>query len=209
MGFPYHFGVCLPGLAGLAALGWRNIYVDSPQALRLRLASGAASIAMLSVLIPRAAELWSNWPQSREVLASFQTGHWPDILTDKSNYLMAADVIRQVAPSGGTVAVSGYMYALYPLSGSMPPKPELANLTNTIIHLDLSEPRLRETLIRCPPDIVMTTSRTDWPGSSEILAAVRNTGIYEEIAEIPTGNSRSYGSFGGFIFRSIKQFPCE
>lgn len=31
----------------------------------------------------------------------------------------------------------------------------------------------------------MTTSRTDWPGSSEILAAVRNTGIYEEIAEDP------------------------
>lgn len=209
IGFPYHFSVCLPGLAGLAALGWRNLCVGSPQALRWRLACGAASIAMLSMLIPCVVGLWGNWPQSREVLASFQTGHWPESFTDKSNYLMAAEVIRQVAPSGGTVAVSGYMHALYPLSGLMPPKPKLANLTNAIIDLDLSEPRLRETLSRCPPDIVMTTTRTDWPGSSEILAAVRNTGIYEEIAAIPTSSNRSYGSFGGFIFRAIKRFPCE
>lgn len=209
IGFPYHFSVCVPGLAGLAALGWRNVCDSSQKALRSRLACGAVSLAALSMLFPRAVGLWGNWPQSREVLASFQTAHWPEIFTDKSNYLMAAEVIRQAAPSGGTVAVSGYMYALYPLSGLMPPKPELANLTNTIIDLDLSEPRLRETLLRCPPDVVMTTSRTDWPGSSEILAAVRNTGIYEQIAEIPTTNNRHYGNFGGFIFRSIKQFPCE
>ncbi len=209
IGFPYHFSVCLPGLAGLAALGWRNVCVGSPQALRLRLACGAVSIAMLSMLIPRAVGLWGNWPQSREVLASFQTGHWPEIFTDKSNYLMAAEVIRQVTPSGGTVAVSGYMYALYPLSGFMPPKPELANLTNAIIDLDLSEPRLRENLLRCPPNVVMTTSRPDWPGSSEILAAVRNTGIYEQIAEIPATNNRHYGNFGGLIFRTTKHFPCK
>lgn len=209
IGFPYHFSVCLPGLAGLAALGWRNVCDGRPQALRLRFACSAVSIAMLSMLIPRAVGLWGNWPQSREVLTSFQTGHWPEIFTDKSNYLMAAEVIRQVAPSGGTVAVSGYMYALYPLSGLMPPKPELANLTNVIIDLDLSEPRLRETLLRCPPDVVMTTSRTDWPGSPEILAAVRETGIYEEVAEIPTTNDRAYGNFGGFIYRARKQFPCR
>ncbi|MBB5020536.1 hypothetical protein HNQ59_003857 [Chitinivorax tropicus] len=205
IGFPYHFSVCLPGLAGLAALGWRNICDGS----RLHLACSAILIAMLSMLIPRAIGLWGNWPQSKEVLASFQTGHWPEILTDKSNYLMAAAVIRQIAPSGGTVAVSGYMYALYPLTGLLPPKPEVANLTNAIIDLDLSEPRFREVLLRCPPDIVMTTSRTDWPGSSEILNAVRNTGIYEEVTEIPTTNNRSYGGFGGFIFRVTKQRPCE
>ncbi|CAL95291.1 hypothetical protein [Azoarcus olearius] len=209
IGFPYHFSVCLPGLAGLAALGWRNVCDGSRQALLSHRTCGALSIVVLSILIPRAVGLWSNWPESREVLASFQTRQWPETFTDKSNYLMAAEVIRQATPSGGTVAVSGYMYALYPLSGLTPPKPELANLTNVIIDLDLSEPRLRETLLRCPPDVVMTTTRTDWPGSSEILAAVRNTNIYEEIAEVPTTDNRHYGSFGGLIFRSIRRFPCE
>ena len=208
IGFPYHFSVCLPGMAGLAALGWRNILNGGGQTLRFRLAGGAMGIAVLSMLIPRTAGLRDNWPQAREVLASFQTGHWPETFTAKSNYLLAAEVIRQVAPSGGTVAVSGYMYALYPLTGLLPPKPELANLTNTIINLDLSERSLREALLRCPPDVVMTTSRTDWPGSSEILAAVRETGIYEEVAEIPTSNDRAYGSFGGLIYRTTKRFPC-
>lgn len=209
IGFPYHFSVCLPGLAGLAALGWRNICYGSQQALRFHLACAAMGMAVLAMIIPRAMGLCGNWPQAREVLATFQSGRWPEIFTDKSNYLLAAQVIRQAAPSEGTVAVSGYMYALYPLTGLLPPKPEFANLTNTIIDMELSENLLRDALLRCPPDIVMTTSRTDWPGSSEILAAVRGTGIYEEIAEVPTTNYRAYGSFGGLIFRVIKQFPCE
>lgn len=209
IGFPYHFSVCLPGLAGLAALGWRNICDGSRQTLRFHLASSTMCIALFSMLIPRTAELWGNWSQARLVLSTFQSGHWPETLTDNSNYLIAAKVIRQVVPSGGTIAISGYMYSLYPLTNLLPPKPEFSNLTNTIIEMDLSEHRLREALLRCPPDIVMTTSRTDWPGKPELLAAVRGTGIYEEIAEIPTTNNRAYGNFGGFIFRAKKHFPCE
>jgi hypothetical protein len=133
IGFPYHFAVCLPGLAGLAALGWRNICDWGSKAPRLQLACGAVSVAMLLIFTPRATGLWVNLPQSRDVLASFYSGHWPEIFTERSNYLMAAEVIRHTAPSGGTVAVSGHMYALYPLSGLLPPKPQLANLTNTII----------------------------------------------------------------------------
>ncbi|GHU06327.1 hypothetical protein FACS1894158_12390 [Betaproteobacteria bacterium] len=84
-----------------------------------------------------------------------------------------------------------------------------ANLTNTIIKLELSIPRLREALLRCPPDVLMTTSRTDWPGGPELLAAVRESGIYEQLAEIPASSDRDYGSFGGLIFRSTKKSPCR
>lgn len=208
IGFPYHFGVCLPGLAGLAALGWRNAFEDG-SALWGRLAAGTLCIALLAMVIPRLTPLVSNWPQTRESLASFQSGQWPDSFTDKSNYLVAAQAIRQAVPPGGTVAISGFMFTLYPLTGHLPPTPDLSNLSSTLIKLGFSGHRLREALLRCPPDVVMTTSRTDWPGGAELLAAVRKTGIYEEVAEIPATHDRAYGSFGGFVFRAVERRPCK
>ena len=59
------------------------------------------------MVIPRLGPLSANWPQTREALASFQTGDWPASFTDKTNYLLAAQAIRQATPPGGTVAISG------------------------------------------------------------------------------------------------------
>lgn len=208
IGFPYHFGVCLVGLAGLAALGLRNLREGTPSFVQ-HLTTGALCIALMVQVIPRLAPLGNAWPQTFEVLAKFKSGEWPESLTDKSNYLLAAQAIRQAAPPGGTVAISGFMFSLYPLTGNLPPLPEFANLSATLITLGQSSPRLREALLRCPPDVVMTTSRTDWPGRVELLAAVRETGIYKEVVEIPTTDYRAYGGFGGFIFRATERFPCK
>jgi len=203
IGFPYHFGVCLVGLAGLTALGWRNMS-DCSCTILPHLTTGVFCIALFVHVIPHLVPLGNAWPQTFEVLAEFKSGEWPENLTDKSNYLLAAQAIRQATPPGGTVAVSGFMFSLYPLTGHLPPLPEFANLSATLITLELSDLRLREALRRCPPDVVMTTSRTDWPGGAELLAAVRETNIYEEIIEIPTTNDRDYGGFGGFVFRVKK-----
>lgn len=207
IGFPYHFAVALPGLAGLAALGVRSLRENAP-ALQ-HLTTGVLCIALMAQAVPRLAALGDAWPQTIEVLADFKSGEWPENLIDKSNYLLAAQAVREASPPGGTVAVSGFMFSLYPLSGHLPPRPELANLSATLITLGQSEPQLREALLRCPPDVVMTTTRTDWPGAAELLAAVQNTRIYEQVAEIPTTNSRAYGNFGGLVFRASKHFPCS
>lgn len=208
IGFPYHFGVCLAGLAGLTALGWRGLSEDRP-AVQKYLAALTLGIAFLVLIIPRFASFSNEWPQTREVLAAFRSGEWPDNLSDKTNYLLAAQAIRQATPPGGSVAVSGFMFALYPLTGHLPPTPELSNLSATLIKLKLSAPQLRDVLLRCPPDVLMTTSRTDWPGGPELLEAVRDTGIYEEITEIATTTDRAYRNFGGIVFRTTKKFPCE
>ncbi|ROL80503.1 hypothetical protein BLX41_07140 [Pseudomonas protegens] len=208
IGFPYHFGVCLVGLAGLTALGWRNLSEGRPD-FQKHLITGALGVALLVLIIPRLASFSIAWPQTREVLAAFKSGEWPEKLSEKTNYLLAAQVIRQAAPAEATVAVSGFMFSLYPLTGHLPPAPELSNLSATLIKLQLSSTRLREILLRCPPDVLMTTSRSDWPGGPELLAAVRDTGIYEEIAKIPASGDRAYGNFGGIVFRTTKKFPCE
>ncbi|QNK01051.1 ArnT family glycosyltransferase [Dyella telluris] len=208
IGFPYHFGVCLVGLAGLAALGWRELSkIGSP--LVLHLAAAVVTAAFAIQVIPRLASYAAAWPQTREVLIAASSGQWPESLTDKSNYLLSAAVIRQLTPPGASIAISGFMYSLYPLTGHVPATPGLANLSATFITLGHSSDRLREALLRCPPDVVMTTSRTDWPGSSEIRAAVRETGIYEEVGEIPSSTSRQYGNFGGAIFRAKKHNACR
>lgn len=210
IGFPYHFAVCLPGLAGLAALGWRNACEGDAigrNAIKA-IASGAMGLALVILVTTRLIPIGAAWPQTREALATFNSGEWPASFTDKTNYLLAAQAIRQATPPGGTVAVSGFMFSLYPLTGHLPPEPELANLSSTLIKLDLSAPRLRDALLRCPPDVLMTTSRDDWPGGPALLAAVRETGIYEQVTEIHNSKDRAYGAFGGIVFRSKKHFPC-
>lgn len=210
IGFPYHFGVCLVGMAGLTCLGWRNVSERSSSIIWKYLTIGVLGIVLPVQIIPRLATLEAFWHQSREVLASsFKSRYWPANLTEKTNYLLAAKIIRQVTPPGGTVSISGFMYTLYPLTGYLPPKPEFANLSATMIKLGLSTSRLREMLLRCPPDVLMTTVRTEWPGASELLAAVRETGIYEQIADIPVSNDRAYGSFGGGVFRVTSHLPCK
>lgn len=210
IGFPYHFAVCLPGLAGLAALGWRNACEGGAidRNMSKALASGAMGLALLILIATRLIAIGAAWPQTREALATFKSGEWPASFTDKTNYLLAAQAIRRATPHGGTVAVSGFMYSLYPLTRHLPPAPELANLSATLIKLDLSSPRLRETLLRCPPDVLMTTTRNDWPGASELITAVRDTGIYEQVAEVQTANDRAYGTFGGLVFRTTTHHPC-
>ncbi|WP_454692318.1 hypothetical protein [Achromobacter aloeverae] len=206
IGFPYHFGVCLVGLAGLAAFGWRVIWEWDRTVWRAT-AVGGISVALLGITFPRLEMLNYSWPQSRLALAAFSSGGWPQEITGRSNYLLAAQVIREASLPGETMAVSGFMLALYPLTGRLPAAFGLANLTSTIIQLNLSSSKLRDVLLRCSPEVIMTTTRVEWPGAAEIQAAVRETGLYEEIAEIPSTGDRSYSTFGGLIFRLVK--PTE
>lgn len=162
-------------------------------------------------VIPRLPPLGAAWHQTREVFATFKSGEWPENLTDKTNYLLLAQAIRQATPDGGTVAVSGFMYTLYPLTGLLPPLPQLNQLSEGFMTRKLFGSRFRDALLRCPPDVLMISTRTNLPGnwSSELLASVQETGIYEKITEIFPVNDRAYGNFGGIIFRAKKRFSCK
>lgn len=207
IGFPYHFAVSLVGLAGLTAVGWRN-FEGIATVLARRVILSVLCVVTFVYLVPSLQHAKQIFAHTRPVLAEFFSGNWPEYLTDRSNYLLAANEIRRIAKHGDTLAVSGFMYTLYPLTRTLPPSPELANLSATLFKHSMSRASLTRALVDCPPDIIMTTTRVDWPGRDEIDAAVRETGLYDELAEIPISNERSYGAFGGTIFRLKEPNGC-
>jgi len=203
IGFPYHFAVCLLGLAGLCAQGWRVLIQDRPS----RQAYAAASLfaaATVLMIAPQIKGALKTLPYATRDAYRVARNGWPAEIVNQSNYLMAARLIKATTPPAGTVSVSGFMFSLYPLSGTLPPSGELSNLSAELIQLELDGERLKAELIRCSPDVVMTTTRVDWPDPRVLTAAVEGTGLYKAAGTIPVDPSKSYGTFGGTVYRKTK-----
>ena len=197
MACPYHFAVCLPGLVGLFAVGWR-ILAECAQ----NLIHWMVLISMIGVLVlaPTIIKLTNDWPSTSEALHYIRTGNWSANAIAQSNYLLAAEEIRKIAPPNATLSVSGFMYTLYPLTGLLPPSDALSNLSASLIKYKFDGERLTQALLACPPDVVMTTSRKDWPGAATLTVAVIGSGQYKPIAIIPESLDKSYGMFGGTVY---------
>ena len=212
IGYAYHFAVCLPGLAGLAALGWRTAETGSGTSKKkLRLATIAATLGVL-ILLHKINYLVNSWPNTRNALQSMGTGTWPNDDVAKSNYLLAAEAIRKAAPPNGTLSVSGLMEGLYPLTGMLPRSNNLSNLSSALLSVNLDGMRFKQSLMACPPDVLMTTTFNFLPGEDILAKAVKDSGLYEPVAIIPVG-PRAYGAFGGTVYRRINpaqiQSPCN
>jgi hypothetical protein len=218
IGFPYHFAVTLPAFAGICALALREIIRVSPRMQWLNeerrnfILVGGAVCLLIWIFLRCSAMAEYYWPLTRETLAAAPSGNWPEKITEYSNYLLAAKEIKKVIQKDGTLSISGNMHALYPLTGHLPPSHFLNNLSATTILLRLSVPDIRQALLDCAPDVIMTTTRTDWAtggGSARLLEAVIDTGIYEMAAKVPMSNERHYGGYGGLIFRKTKASDCS
>lgn len=206
IGFPYHFAACLPGLAGLCAHAWKEGTTQWPQ--HARLMRGGLLIALVPLALHSFA-LLQAWPETREALDAAGSGQWPATATNRTNYLLAADAIRNVAPPGATLSVSGFMFTLYPLTGLLPPSDALSNLSATLIKHDFDGERFKAALRACPPDVLMTTTRKEWPGADTLKRAVEESGLYQQVASVPVVTDKAYGSFGGEIYRRTHDVRCS
>jgi len=93
------------------------------------------------------------------------------------------------------------MFALFPLTGLSPSDYELSNLTTLAIKLGLDKDRVRDAIMQCPPDVLMTTTRTELPGVDTIVEAVEQSGLYRAVITIPISPAKSYGNFAGTIYK--------
>jgi uncharacterized membrane protein len=204
IGFPYHFAVCLPGLAGLSALAWRKLVIEKTSNKKMAFATSFALVHLIA-LLPAVVMLAGYWGSTRNNLMSVNNSAWPMEAVSQSNYLLAADAIRKASPPNGTLSVSGFMFSLYPLTGLLPPSYDMAHLTGLFIKLGSDERRFEQALKACPPDVLMTTTRTELPGSDAIAKIVRETGLYEPVATIPIAPGKSYWNFGGTVYKKIER----
>jgi hypothetical protein len=216
--YSYHFTLALPGFAGLCALALREVIRLRPGMAWMNKTTGnilaAAGVVLLaSWFYPACFKLLRNyWPTTLETLAAAPGGYWPEKFMNESNYLLAAAEIKKVMPKNGTLSVSRGMHVLYPLTGHFPPSYRLHDLSTTTILLNFSVPDIRQALLDCAPDVIMTTNETDWPtggGSAQLLEAVLAMGIYEMAIEIQAGKRRIHGKRSGIIFRKIKKTVCQ
>ncbi|PYC15832.1 hypothetical protein DMX02_23650 [Pseudomonas jessenii] len=204
IGFPYHFSVCLPGLAGLCALSWEQLV--SPHSKAVKAAAVAALIAVCATLLQsKVPPLLNAFAANKENLRGFNSNTWRPEAIAQSNYLLAADAIAKVAPAHGTLGISGFMFSLFPLTGLLPSSYESSHLSAMVIKYGLDESAFKNALAACPPDIVMTTTRTDFPGSDIIANAIEHSGLYTAVTTIPVSPEKSYGTFAGTVYKRTGQ----
>lgn len=203
IGFPYHFASALPGLAGLCALAWRVCARPNIALPAVVLLAGA----LLVLSGPQWIKHLKDLPRAASDAYSTATHGWPPEAHGTSNYMIAADAIQQASPQGTTLSVSGFMFPLFPLSGKVPPSPQLSDLTLALIDMRMDKERLLEALVACPPAVIMTTTRTEWPGANEIEEVVKAAGIFKKVATVEVNPSISYGTFGGNVYARVGSAP--
>lgn len=210
IGYPYHFAVCLPGLAGVSALAWQQFIMKNPSRKKMTFAIGAACVCVV-LLSYKFVSLKSFWLATGNNLAGVGSNTWSEEAVSRSNYLLAAEAIRSISSPNSTLSVSGYMFALYPLTGLLPPSNEMSHLTGAFVNLGSDEVKFKMALCACPPDVLMTTTRADVPGSEAIQRMVEDSGLYQAVTVIPINPDRSYGNFSGTIYKKVsdKNSSCQ
>lgn len=199
-GFEYHFAVCLPGMAGLTALGWKSLRC----AERTKIAITVTGMMLCMVfLFPKALALAHQRSASRVALRFMQTGFWPPEAIARSNYLLTAEAIRKIAPATATLSVSRMMLVLFPLTGMRSPTFETCSLNSVLYKVGSDEQKFKQALLASSPDVLATTTATDWPGEDIITKVVMDTGLYEAVAVIPKAPDKSYGFLGITVYRKI------
>ena len=202
IGFAYHFSACLPGMAGLCAWAWQSIPSSRARVASLLLISAAA--------LWYTAPVWSlvgNAPDALGKARLTAEEGWPDEAHVSTNYLIAADLVGKNAPAGGTLSVSGFMFPLFPLTGLQPSSPALSDLSLALIKHNMNGVALAATLAKCAPDVVLVSNRTEFPGAAIVQAAVESTGLYQRVGVVEVDATRSYGTFGGIVYRKIAGAP--
>jgi hypothetical protein len=211
IGFPYHYSVCLLGMSGLSALGLRVANKSNNITLSKLVLVSFIPISLIISINNKLLPMSHNWQDSINLIKFIKENEWPEKYTKNSNYLLAASIIKKYTSKGDKISISGFMYALYPLTDLLPPNHNLSNLTTSFILLGYDEEKLASLILKCPPNLIMTTTRTDWPGSTGISAAVQRTKLYSLKETIPNSGGISYGNFGGdiYLINNPSKYSCN
>jgi hypothetical protein len=233
LGLAYHFANCLPGLAGLSALGWRYIAIQESKKTQLTLMILISLLSLMIILptinkqIVQNSRIFSLSDASRWVKAS--DAFRSENMIVRSQLISVAAKVYELSKKNSTLAVSGYWMALYPLTELLPPKNNLisknysynlSDLRGLYLSLNSDQDKLAKIIEDYRPSIIVTStpSSAKWNGEADISNIIKKTNLYEKIAyvpkkfsyeeylsnEIPSG-ADPHGSMEAIIYR-LKSF---
>ena len=206
IGYQYHYANCLIGLAGLSAMGWK--YLSDHESKRIkRSALMVIGLISLFIIIPTVNDKVIkkqivSLPHVITALDNYDSFRYPHLI-ESNQYLTLAAKIFNYSREDSTLAVSGLMQVLYPLTELLPPTFELSWLRYLFVKLNFDQDKLIKVIEKQRPTIIVTT---DWnPGDAEMSAIIDKINLYEKIEVIPVNLKISYGWKSATIYR-LKDF---
>jgi len=212
IGFPYHFANCLPGLAGLSALGWRYITIQESKKIQLILMI-LISILSLMIILPT---INKQIVQNNRIFSLSEAHRWvmaPDSFRSKnmvvrSQYLIAAAKIYELSRENSTLATTGNMAVLFPLTGLMPTSYKTHELNKLFMKLNYDEDKLIKILEQHRPTIILSSQSYGNEKEKAIPIAIEKTNLYHKVETIVGNKNLVYGwkfKQPGIIYR-LKDF---
>jgi hypothetical protein len=212
MGFPYHFAACIPGLAGLSALGWKYVSIEqtSEKYKYLKVAISFISIFFIYPVLSSALKKEPIYSITDAYNLSQSQLFRETKSVKSSNHLIASKIIFENSREDSTLSITGQMEALFPLTGLLPPAYIAADLRNVLSFVDFDETLFKEKIKEYQPTLIMAVEPTIYVfgslrGEAEISRLIEETNLYEKIAIIPFNSDIHYGWKHGSIYR-LKSF---
>ena len=209
LGFDYHFINCIPGLAGISAMGWKYVSLNESKIVK-KYVMGVIIILYVFGVYPNLSRTLNINVYHKENPISDAYNHlwknnYGEIETIRlSNFLIAADMIKKLSKKDSTLAVAGFAQVLYPLTGLLPTSIGMRDLRVLYLSLNWNEDKLVGILQEQRPTLIFPTKQV-LPGIANLTRAVQRTGLYERVAIVSYSPNVYYKTIIGDIYR-LKSF---
>ena len=209
LGFDYHFINCIPGLAGISAMGWKYLSINESKLIKKYVMIGFIFLSIFGSLPNFIKTINMNVYKQKNVVSNAYN-HLSENNFSKmetivlSNYLIAADMIKHLSRENSTLATAGFAQVLYPLTGLLPPTFKLMDLRMLYQSINWNEDKLVNILKKEKPTIIFPTSQM-LPGIKNLTRAIARTNLYERVAIVSYSPEVYYKSISGDIYR-LKDF---
>ena len=150
-------------------------------------------IASLYSAYPSCSE--SNIPRIKAViqdLGQIRNKKFESGANEYSQYLTIAAKINENYSMGSTLASSGLMHVIYPLTGLLPPSRGFADMAELLFDLDFNEDIFIEKLKKSSPDIILCSQRDDRPIMKNLKKAIEKSGLYNRVFDFKKSD-KHYG----------------
>jgi len=209
---PYHFAQCIPGFVGFIALTWKHLSFNESKIIQ-RYSMIFIYVLCLLGMQSKLYLIYNNYHDGRTLENAYNQLWFNSYRDDPqtiqtSNYLIAADAIRQLSNKDSTLALGGGgSTSLYPLTNLLPPTFKFFALRALYASFEFNEEQLVSHLKEYRPTLIMPTVQSIW-GMERLSKAVERTDLYELVAIIEHNQNLHAASIAGNIYR-LKTFVKE